>query len=128
MKKVLLLSLFLTLIFVAQNVRSQGFENFNNYPETSNAYHNGTFLGQDGSTWTYNQCRGDSAIAAPTPTMGKNRTPWGEVYSGTLHGGCGTLNFDYEQVFSTNVALDVFVNGILLTTVTSTSEEGVVKN
>jgi len=128
MKKVLLLSVFLSLIFVTQNVRSQGLENFNNFPETSNAYHNGTFLGQDGSTWTYNQCRGDSAIIAPTPTMGKNRTPTGEVYSGTIHGGCGTLNFDYKQVFSTNVALDVFVNGILLTTVTSTSEEGIVKN
>ncbi len=128
MKKVLLLSLFLSLIFVVQNARSQGFENFNNFPETSNAYHNGTFIGQDGSTWTYNQCRGDSAIIAPTPTMGKNRTPTAEVYSGTISGGCGTMNFDYKQVFSTNVALDVFVNGILLTTVTTTSEQGIVKN
>jgi hypothetical protein len=128
MKKVLLLSLFLSLIFVAQNVRSQGLENFDNYPETQNAYHNGTFTGQDGSTWTYNQCRGDSAINAPTPTLGKGRTPTAEVYSGTIHGGCGTLSFDYKQVFSTNVSLDVFVNNILLTTVTSTSEQGIVKN
>ena len=128
MKKLLLLSLFLSLIFVAQNARSQGFENFNNYPETSNAYHNGTFTGQDGSTWSYNQCRGDSAINAPTPTMGKNRTPTGEVFSGTISGGCGTLNFDYKQVFTTSVSLDVFVNGILLTTVTTTSEIGIVKN
>jgi len=128
MKKTLLLSLFIFLIFFAQNARSQGLENFNNYPETSNAYHNGTFTGQDGSTWTYNQCRGDSVIIAPTPTMGKGRTPTAEIYSGTIHGGCGTLSFEYKQVFSTNVALDVFVNGILITTVTSTSEEGVVKN
>jgi len=128
MKKLLLLSLFLSLIFVAQNARSQGFENFNNYPETSNAYHNGTFTGQDGSTWSYNQCRGDSAINAPTPTMGKNRTPTGEVFSGTISGGCGTLNFDYKQVFTTSVSLDVFVNGILLTTVTTTNEIGIVKN
>ncbi|TRZ71047.1 MAG: T9SS C-terminal target domain-containing protein [Bacteroidetes bacterium] len=128
MKKVLLLSLFLSLIFVVQNARSQGLENFNNYPETSNAYHNGTFTGQDGSTWSYNQCRGDSAINAPTPTMGKNRTPTGEVFSGTIHGGCGTLNFDYKQVFSTSVSLDVYVNGILLTTVTTTNEQGIIKN
>jgi len=128
MKKVLLLSFFLSLIFVVQNARSQGLENFNNYPETSNAYHNGTFTGQDGSTWSYNQCRGDSAINAPTPTMGKNRTPTGEVFSGTIHGGCGTLNFDYKQVFTTSVSLDVFVNGILLTTVTTTNEIGIVKN
>ena len=128
MKKVLLLSFFLSLIFVVQNARSQGLENFNNYPETTNAYHNGTFTGQDGSTWSYNQCRGDSAINAPTPTMGKNRTPTGEVFSGTIHGGCGTLNFDYKQVFTTSVSLDVFVNGILLTTVTTTNEIGIVKN
>jgi Secretion system C-terminal sorting domain/Domain of unknown function (DUF5017) len=128
MKKVLLLSLFLSLIFIVQNARSQGFENFNNFPETSNAYHNGTFTGQDGSTWTYNQCRGDSSINAPTPTLGKNRTPTAEVFSGTINGGCGTLSFDYKQVFTTNVSLDVFVNGIFMTTVTSTSEEGIVKN
>jgi hypothetical protein len=128
MKKLLLLSLFLTLLFVFQNARSQGFENFNNYPETSNAYHNGTFTGQDGSTWTYNQCRGDSVIVAPTPTLGKGRTPTAEVFSGTLNGGCGTLSFDYEQVFTTSVALDVFVNGILITTVTTTGEQGIVKN
>ncbi|MCX6247137.1 MAG: choice-of-anchor J domain-containing protein [Bacteroidetes bacterium] len=128
MKKLLLLSLFLSLIFVFQNARSQGLENFDNYPETANAYHNGTFLGQDGSTWTYNQCRGDSVIVAPTPTLGKGRTPTAEVFSGTLTGGCGTLSFDYEQVFTTSVALDVFVNGILITTVTTTGEQGIVKN
>jgi molybdopterin-binding protein len=36
------------------------------------------------------------------------------------------LQFDYKQVFTTNVSLDVYVNGILLTTVTSASQEGVV--
>lgn len=128
MRKILLLSLFLTLMLISQFAFTQGLENFNNYPETGNAYHNGTFTGQDGSTWTYNQCRGDSVIVAPTPTLGKNRTPTAEIYSGTITGGCGTLSFDYEQVFSTNVALDVFVNGILLTTVTTTSEQGIVKN
>jgi hypothetical protein len=128
MKKILLLSTFLTLFLFAQNARSQGLENFNNYPETSNAYHNGTFTGQDGSTWTYNQCRGDSVIVAPTPTMGKGRTPTAEVFSGTIHGGIGTLVFDYEQVFTTNVSLDVFVNGILVKNVTTTSEQGVVKS
>jgi hypothetical protein len=128
MKKLLLLSFIFSLLLFFQNAKSQGLENFNNFPETSNAYHNGTFLGQDGSTWTYNQCRGDSAIVAPTPTLGKNRTPTAEVYSGTIHGGCGTLSFDYKQVFSTNVSLDVFVNGILVKNVTSTSEIGIIKN
>jgi hypothetical protein len=129
MKKLLLLSFFFSFLLLAQTAKSQGLENFNNYPETSNAYHNGTFTGQDGSTWTYNQCRGDSSIVAPTPTLGKGRTPTAEVFSGTIHGGCGTMNFDYKQVFSTTVSLDVFINGILVKNVTSSSgEQGVVKN
>jgi len=107
----------------------QGLENFNNYPETTNAYHDGTFTGQDGSTWTYKQCRGDSAIVAPSPTLGKGRTPTAEIYSGTISGGCGTLSFDFKQVFTTSVKMDVFVNGLLVfTATTGTGEQGVVKN
>jgi len=128
MKKGLLLCSLLSLLAFGPAAKCQGLENFNNYPETSNAYHSGTFTGQDGSTWTYTQCRGDSVINAPTPTLGKNRTPPAEVSSGTLHGGCGILSFQYKQVFSSNVALDVYVNGVLLTTVTSSNEAGIVKN
>jgi len=128
MKKTILLGLSFALILFAQWTKGQGLENFTNYPETANAYHDGTFTGMDGSTWTYKQCRGDSAITAPTPTLGKNRTPTAEVFSGTIHGGCGTLSFDFKQVFSTNVSLDVFVNGILLTTVTTASQIGAVVN
>jgi hypothetical protein len=128
MKRTLLLSLSFALILFTQWAKGQGLENFANYPETANAYHTGTFTGQDGSTWNYVQCRGDSVITAPTPTLGKNRTPTAEVFSGTIHGGCGTLSFDYKQVFSTNVSMDVFVNGILLTTVTTTSQIGQVVN
>ena len=124
MKKVLLLSLFLSLIFVAQNVRSQGFENFNNYSGSSGTYTNGTFLGQDGSTWTYLQCRSDRWIVAPSPCMGKNRTPSAKVYSGIIHNGCGTLNFDYKQGFSTAVNLDVYVNNVKYANVTSPGGTG----
>ena len=128
MKKVLLLSLFLTLILASQYTKAQGLENFANFGETTNVYNDSTFLGQDGSTWHYFQCRGDSAIVAPSPTLGKNRTPVSEVYSGSIAGGCGVLSFQYKQVFSTGVSLDVIVNGIVYATVTSASEQGIVKN
>jgi hypothetical protein len=98
----------------------QGNENFTNYPETANAYHNGTFLGMDGSTWTYSQCRGDSVIVAPSPTLGKGRNPTAMVLSGTLQNGCGTLQFDYKQPFTTAVNLNVYVNGLLVKNVIST--------
>jgi hypothetical protein len=116
------------IIFSGFGLFAQGFEDFTNYPETANAYHDGTFSGLDGSTWTYKQCRGDSAINAPTPTLGKDRTPASEVTSGLLANGMGTLSFDYKQVFSSNVALNVMVNGVLITTVTSTGEQGITKN
>jgi len=125
-KKKLLLIAF--LVCSCEYLFGQGLENFNNYPETTNAYHDGTFTGQDGSTWNYYQCRGDSSIVAPSPTLGKGRTPTAEMISGTLHNGIGTLSFDYKQVFSTNVSLDVFVNGILVYTATTSTEQGVVKN
>ncbi len=107
---------------------ASGMENFTNYLETTNVYRNGTFLGQDGSSWLYYQCRGDSVIAAPSPTLGKGRTPTAEVTSGTISNGCGTLSFDYKQVFSSGVALNVFVNGNLVYTATTSGEQGIVKN
>jgi hypothetical protein len=128
MKKVLLLSLFLSLVLFAQYSRAQGLENFNNFGGTSNVYSDSTFLGQDGSTWTYFQCRGDSVIVAPTPTLGKARPVTAEITSGSIAGGCGTMSFQFKQVFSTNVSLDVYVNGLLVKTVTSSGEQGVVKN
>ncbi len=125
MKKLLFTLLIVTLVIA---VTGQGTENFDNYPETGSSYKDGTFPGQDGSTWTYKQCRGDSVIIAPSPTLGKNRTPTAEVISGTLHNGCGILSFQYKQVFSSDVNLDIFVNGLLIHTVTTSGEQGVVKN
>ena len=120
--------IFLTFFISATLLFAQGTENFANYPETGNSYQDGTFIGQDGSTWTYWQCRGDVVVTAPTPCLGKDRTPVSEVVSGMLNNGCGTLSFDYMQGFSTNVNLDVYVNGLLVATVTSSGQQGVVLN
>ncbi len=121
---VIIFSLFLAAILVF----AQGTEDFTNYPETGNSYQDGTFIGQDGSLWTYWQCRGDIVINPPTPCLGKDRTPTSEVISGTLSNGCGTLSFDYMQGFSTDVELDVFVNSLLITTVTTSGQQGVILN
>jgi hypothetical protein len=128
MKKMLLIS-FLMMLFLSAAVSfGQGLETFTNYPETSNAYHDGTFTGLDGSTWTYYQCRGDMLIGSgPTPCLGKGRTPSAEMLSGTIHNGCGTLTMDYMQAFSTNVDLEVYVNGLLVATLTSSGEVGITK-
>ena len=128
MKKLFTL-LFISFWTAFQISYGQGVENFNNYPETSNAYHDGTFTGQDGSTWQYFQCRGDSVIIAPSPTLGKNRTPISEVKSGSISNGCGTLSFDYKQPFTSAVSLNVYVNNIMVyTATTSAGEQGLVKH
>jgi len=129
MKKLLSFALLMTLFFSVSLTYGQGLENFANFPETGNAYHDGTFAGQDGSTWTYTQCRGDMLIGSgPTPCLGKARTPPSEMLSGTIHNGCGTLSLDYMQAFTTSVNMEVYINGLVVATLTTNSEVGVVKN
>jgi hypothetical protein len=129
MKKMMFAFLLAALICASGSIFAQGLEDFTNFPATGNTYQDGTFTGLDGSTWTYWQSRGDMLIGTgPTPCLGKGRTPTSEVISGTINNGCGTLSFDYMQAFSTNVSLDVFVNGLLVANVTSNAETGVVKN
>ena len=105
-------------------VPTGGMEDFTNFSETGSSYHDGTFTGNDGSTWTYTQCRGDQDINAPTPTLAKNSTA--NILSGTISGGCGILSFDYMQVFSTSVELEVYVNNTLVKTVTTSKAGGVI--
>ena len=93
-----------------------GLENFNNFPETGSGYNNGTFTGQDGSTWTYFQCRGNKVIDAPTPGL-NDEDPLAYIVSGTLTGGCGTLSFDYKQLFTHTSDVDVVVNDTVRYTV-----------
>ncbi|MEI6433277.1 MAG: choice-of-anchor J domain-containing protein [Bacteroidota bacterium] len=125
MKKQLLF--FIVLLTTAFFAIGQGNENFTNYPETANAYHDGTFLGMDGSTWSYTQSRGDSVIVAPSPTFGKKRPLTSKIVSGNISNGCGTIQFDYKQTFSTAVNLNLFINGMLVKNVTSVAQ-GVVTN
>lgn len=131
MKKLLSVLLIMTLFFSVSVTFGQGLENFNNYVGTSGTYSDGTFVGQDGSTWTYTQCRSDRAIVAPSPCLGKNRTPAANVYSGVLHNGCGVISFDFKQGFSSAVNLNLLINGLVVGNVTSpggTADTSIVHN
>jgi hypothetical protein len=127
MKNFLLAALVLA-VAVTGVTRSQGLETFDNLTITGTSYQNGTFLGQDGSEWTFVQCRGDYSITGKSIMLGRNRTPQSEVYSGTISNGMGELNFNYMQAFSTNVNLNVEINGVVVGNVTSSGEQGVIKN
>lgn len=93
----------------ARPCSAAGTENFANFPETGSTYNSSNFLGQDGSTWTYVECRGNKFINAPTPGL-KNSTN-AYVASGVITGGCGTLSFDWMQMFTATVRVDVVING-----------------
>ena len=98
--------------------RADGFENFDNFPETGSGYNDGTFLGQDGSTWTYVECRGNKIIG-PLRTPGLNDgTPLAFVGSSNLVGGCGTVSFDWMLMFGTTASVDVVVNDTVYHTIT----------
>ena len=91
--------------------RAAGFENFDNFPVSGGSYSNGTFPGQDGSTWTFVQCRGDQIITPlRTPTLARNKNPAASVRSGTLSNGCGTLSFDWMRPFASTCNFEVLVN------------------
>ncbi|GGE02672.1 T9SS type A sorting domain-containing protein [Psychroflexus salis] len=100
-------------------------ETFVNYPETSGTYKYGNFAGIAGNTWNYVNARGDINIDAETVTLQNNSAA---TLNSSISGGISVFEFDYQQAFSTDVNLEVYVNGSLVTTVTSSSEQGVTKN
>ena len=108
----------------ASAASAAGLENFANFPVTGSTYTNGTFLGQDGSTWTFVSCRGDKIIGTPrTPGLDKGAIPAANVASGTIGSGCGSLSFDWMQFATGSVNLDVLVNDTVRHTITG----GVIK-
>jgi hypothetical protein len=122
------MALMAGLVFYSLSGWGQGFETFENLGITGTAYQSGTFIGQDGSTWTFWQSRGDYEITGKAIMLGRNRTPQSEVYSGTINGGIGELNFDYSQAFGTNVNLNVLINEEVVGNVTSSGQQGIVLN
>ena len=102
----------------------QGSESFENFPSSSGSYASGSFTGDDGSEWSYVQCRGDKAIDLPTPCLGKKRNPLSRLYSGLIHNGCRKIVFSYRQAFSSAVNLNLLINGELIKNVTTAGGYG----
>src|SRR5699024_10748499 len=116
-------TVFLLLIFLSSMGFSQGHETFDNFDYDGSSYQDGSFEGQDGSTWEYLQSRGDTDIKGSTLMLGRNRTPDAELTSGTISGGIGTLQFSYMQPFTNDVEMEGYVNGELIYTATTDNEQ-----
>lgn len=103
-------------------------EGFDNFPVTGGSYatDEGTgFSGVAGNTWYYVNARGDIKINDETVTLQNNASA--KLYS-SISGGITEFSFDYMQAFSTNVNLEVHINGSLAATVTTSGEQNIVKN
>ncbi|MFP4064022.1 MAG: DUF5689 domain-containing protein [Bacteroidales bacterium] len=101
-----------------------GHETFEFMELTGNSYVDGTFPGQDGSDWTFVQTRGLDAFDGRAVMLGRNRDPQAYVESGVIPDGIGVISFDYEQEFSTDVNLQLMVNGEVAATVSSNGQQG----
>ncbi len=104
-----------------------GHETFDNLDLSGTSYSSGIFTGQDGSNWTYVECRSDQ-LDGQAIMLGRNRDPQSHFYSGTLEGGIGALSFDFKQAFGTDVNLNVLVNDVLVGNVTTSDQEGEILN
>jgi len=122
MKKItsLLFVFLITLVGFAQ-----GHETFDNLEDNGTSYQDGSFTGQDGSTWEYLQARGDSDAQVyednPAIMLGKGKDS--ELTSGTLQNGIGTLQFTYKKAFGGDANLEVYVNDDLVYTATTEGED-----
>lgn len=109
---------FLLAALVAGPPSWAGLEDFINFPETGTSYNDGAFTGRDGSTWTYSDCRGDKAIALPTPCLAKGGPPVASIVSGLISGGCDQLTLNWMKAYTAAVNMDILVNDVLIHTVT----------
>src|SRR5690554_6887320 len=120
--------LLIVSVLLSSMTFAQGHETFDNLGLTGSSYQNGSFVGQDGVTWTYGQSRGDIELDGVAITLGRNRPEDMYLESAALANGVGTLEFSYMQAFGNDVNLEVLVNDVLVYTATSDNEQGVIKS
>ncbi|MDI3504557.1 MAG: hypothetical protein PWP64_1493 [Candidatus Cloacimonadota bacterium] len=119
--------MLLCLTLLTGFIWAQGFETFDNFPVSDLPYYyTSTFTAEDGSEWNYIRVRGDYQISGNALMLGKDQTPPSQLYSGIISGGMGIISFEYMQAFSTDVNLTVMVNDVVLATLTSSNQQGLV--
>ena len=87
-----------------------GLETFENFAPLGGGYQTGTFLGQDGSVWSYAQASADESMSGRSLTLAKAKGAC--VRSGTIPGGVGTVSLKFRKAGNQNVACGVLVNGV----------------
>ncbi|WP_127844332.1 T9SS type A sorting domain-containing protein [Psychroflexus aestuariivivens] len=102
-------------------------ENFANFPVTGFGYQSGSFSGVLANTWSYTSARSYPGTSSNGKTVVLNANMTSNL-SSTIANGISEFSFDYVQAFSTNVNLQVYINGNQVANVTTNGEQGQIKN
>ena len=102
-------------------------ENFANYSVTGFSYEDGNFSGALANTWTYVDARGYPGVSSSGETVVLKANTSSNL-STTISNGISEFSFDYVQAFSSNVNLQVYINGNQVANVTTNGEQGQIKN
>jgi hypothetical protein len=104
---------------------SENVETLDLFPETSSSYVDGSFVGVNSITWTYVQSRGDgSADIIDGAGLMFAKSGAGSL-SATISGGVSGISVDFKQPFSTASEIEIYVNGTLVGTSTTSSQSDV---
>jgi hypothetical protein len=109
-------ALVLGLLLFSMSGWAQGFESFNNSSATA-SYLDGSFIGDNGFTWTFGHSRDESTF----PITGKGlmlRRASDSYLEAVIPGGIGTFSFEYRKAFTgTSVRqLELIINGVQVAT------------
>ena len=96
-------------------VPAPGLETFENFTPAGGGYQSGSFLGQDGSVWSYAQASAEASIANRSPTLAKAKGAF--IRSGAIPGGVGEISLKFRKAGAQSVACGVFVNGAQIGTI-----------
>lgn len=115
MKKLLL---FISFLFIQTFLFSQGTESFDNHTASGASYGEGTYTGDNGSTWTYDGARNPGATDQITgKSIGFGRTSHGTRLVSSTSGANGVdeITFSIRSYFTggnaSNRTMEVFVDG-----------------
>jgi hypothetical protein len=91
-------------------------ETFATFPETSSSYASGTFVGVSDVVWSYTSARGDQNITDDGLCLNRLSGDPDANLSAMISGGVSSISVDYKNAFSTGAAVEIYINGVLIST------------
>jgi predicted extracellular nuclease len=97
-------------------------ETFTNLDLTGTSYGAGSFVGDNGITWTYSESRGDFTRDGKAIMLDKNGD--GSSLSASLTGGIMSFSVEYYDAYSGAAQPELWINGVLIATATAFDDDG----